>query len=299
LDDENDEGKSFYDIGSYKIALKRCDNGAKLAKELEEMICDRAKIEDNYANALHAWHKKWSNHLNNNSSEYQTTRNAWQAYLNLSNNIATVHTDMSKELISGPVAKIKEWMKSKYDKHFLNYKQTKEFEEDFESNQKPYLEQVEKIKKFKKEYYDSVKAAKVSEDAARTSQSNPKIAQEQREKLAEKAKRCQEEQDRSRQRYIDKIKEVALYHSQHKEVMKEVFEKTQKFENERMLFFKQTFLECYELMQTHNDERHDWNFNEYMNQVNGMNPKKDLAWWAKHCGIENEPDWPEFEEYNE
>ncbi len=42
------ENNSFWDIGKYKIALKRCDNGQKLADELSEMISERAKIEDNY-----------------------------------------------------------------------------------------------------------------------------------------------------------------------------------------------------------------------------------------------------------
>lgn len=45
---ESEGVDSFWDIGKYKVALKRCDNGQKLASELSEMISERAKVEDNY-----------------------------------------------------------------------------------------------------------------------------------------------------------------------------------------------------------------------------------------------------------
>ena len=40
----------------------------------------------------------------------------------------------------------KEWMKKKYEKHYINYKQTKEFEQDFELAEKSWVELNEKIK---------------------------------------------------------------------------------------------------------------------------------------------------------
>ena len=292
-------GKSFYELGGYRIALKRCDNGAKLGKELEDMIAERAKIEDSYASSIRSWYKKWTTHLNKNSSEKQTTRDAWQAYLDLSNNIATVHDDLCKDLINGPVAKTKEWLKKNYGKHFVNYKQTKSFEEDFERAEQSYAEQFEKLKKFKKEYYDSIKATKASEETARAAQTNPKTSDDQRQKLADKAKGCREEQDRARQNYQNKVREIALYKDKHMEVMREVFEKTQSFDKERMMFFKQTFLECDELMQMHNDPRHKLNFDEYVKRVNRMDPKCDLEWWSKYFGVDTEPNWPDFEEYEE
>lgn len=288
---------SFYEMGAYKAALKRCDNGGKLAKELEEMISERAKIEDLYVNGIKNWHKKWSNHLNEDSAEHPSTKEAWQAYLDLSGNVARVHSDMCQSLIKGPIAKVKEWIKLKYGKSFVNYKQTKEFETDFESAEKPYVEQIEKLKKFKKEYHDDVKACRVSEEAARASHTNPKISQEQREKLDEKAKRAREEMDRSRTRYKEKITEIGLYKNQHMKVMKEVFERTQNFENERILFFKQLFLECHELMQIQDDERYDAYFKEFMEQVNQMNPKEDLRLSYKQLGLDVEPNWPQYEEY--
>jgi hypothetical protein len=261
------------------------------------MISERAKLEETYAKSIKQWNKKWSQHLNNESSEYETTKSAWKAFLDAGIQTSDIHLDMCKALINKPVFKIQQWLKKKYEKSFLSYKQTKEFEADFVTNAKPWVEQIEKLKKLKREYYDSIKATKQAEDQATAAQSSPKHSQEQKDKLEEKAKRSREEQDRALKRYKDQLVQIDLYKPRHMEKMIEVFNKTQNFEHDRMMFFKQTFLECYDIMQIHQDERLDTIFSNYINQVNNLNPKHDLEYWSHKYGPDTRPNWPVFEEY--
>ncbi len=74
----NDHGEvdSFWDIGKFKVALKRCDNGQKLGSDLMDLISERAKLEDNYGKAIKSWSHKWTEQLNSNA-EYETTKDAW------------------------------------------------------------------------------------------------------------------------------------------------------------------------------------------------------------------------------
>ena len=294
---ETNENFSFWDIGNYKYALKRCDNGHKLGSELIDMISERAKLEENYAKSIRQWNKKWSQHLNNESSEYETTKLAWKAFLDAGIQTSDIHLDMCKALINKPVFKIQQWLKKKYEKSFLSFKQTKEFEADFVTNAKPWVEQIDKLKKLKREYYDSIRATKQAEDQATAAQSSPKHSQEQKDKLEEKAKRSREEQDRTLKRYKDQLVQIDLYKPRHMEKMIDVFNKTQNFEHDRIMFFKQTFSDCYDIMQIHQDERLDTIFSNYIKQVNNVNPKHDLEYWSHKYGPDTRPNWPVFEEY--
>lgn len=87
----------------------------------------RAKLEENYVKSLKAWHRKWTEHLRNDSSEYETSKDAWQAFLNLGSQTADVHSDLNRGLIK-PINKIKNWLKSKYEKKYFNFKATNDFE---------------------------------------------------------------------------------------------------------------------------------------------------------------------------
>ena len=127
----NDIGESsnFWEIGNYKKALERCDNGHKLAMELMEMITERAQIEEAYSKSLKSFHKKWTEHLRSKAcKEYETGKDSWQAFLNTANKSSDIHLDMCKRLINNPVVKIKDWDKKNYEKKMFSFKATNEFE---------------------------------------------------------------------------------------------------------------------------------------------------------------------------
>lgn len=262
------------------------------------MVAERAKIEENYAKSLKQWYKKWNDHLESDSAEYQSTKQGWAALLETGNKTADVHLDTCKELVNRPVFKIKDWLKKKYEKHIINYKQTKEFENEFENAEKSWVELNDKLKKHKKEYYESIKTTKQNEETARSAQSNPKINQEQREKLDEKAKKSRDDEERARKRYKDTLTEMELYKPHHMSKMSEVFGKTQNFEQERILFFKQTLFECHEILEKESKEdKFAELFEEFMEHINNVNPNNDLEWWSQNFGADTKPNWPAFEEY--
>jgi hypothetical protein len=123
------DSKNFWNIGNYKYAVERCENGFKLGNELIDMINERASIEETYAKSLKEWHKKYTNHLRNKSDEYETSKDAWQALANTANLTSEIHMDTSRELKDNAVGKIKAWLKKNYDKKMFNMtKEAKDFE---------------------------------------------------------------------------------------------------------------------------------------------------------------------------
>lgn len=202
--------------------------------------------------------------------------------------------------MNNPVFKIKEWAKKKYEKHYINYKQTKEFEQEFELAEKSWVELNEKLKRAKREYYDAHRAVKSCEETARSASTNPKISQDQREKLDEKTKRAREEVERSQKRYKDTLIEMDIYKPQHMRKMLEVFAKTQTFEQERMLFVKQTFSECYDVLSKINqDERFDELFEAQRESIQSVDAKSDVEWWEITFGPGTQANWPAYEEFQE
>ena len=51
---------SFWEVDCYKRTVKRQDDGHKMCTDLMQLINDRGHIEKEYAKALKAWSKKWS-----------------------------------------------------------------------------------------------------------------------------------------------------------------------------------------------------------------------------------------------
>lgn len=191
-------------------------------------------------------------------------------------------------------------MKKKYEKHVINYKQTKEFEQDFDLAEKSWVELNEKAKRCKKDYYEAHKTVKSCEETAKAASTSPKVSQEQREKLDEKTKKAREEVERALKRYKDTLIEMDIYKPQHMRKMLDVFAKTQNFEQERMLFFKQTFAETYDILsKLYQDERIDQLFEAYLAHINAIDAKSDLEWWELNFGPGTQANWPVFEEYQE
>jgi hypothetical protein len=230
------------------------------------------------------WKKKWCDHLDKDLPEYQTTKEAWLSFLDAGSKQANVHIDLSKTLINYPVFKIKDWIKRHYAKNIINYKRTKEFEENFEDAQKSWVELNGRMVKAKKEYVESIKNARNANDAAISAESNPQHTNESRNKLKQKAENAVDEQARSKEKYKESVIQMNLYRPRYVENMTEAFNKAQNFEQERMLFFKQVFLECHELMQIHQDERFDELFEELLQKINSINPQEDIGWWSEKYG---------------
>lgn len=153
------------------------------------------------------------------------------------------------------------------------------------------------MKKLEKEFKEAIADATESEKASQSAESNPKFTSEQRVKLKDKSIKDKEEQAKAKKRYKESIVELDLYKPRYIENMDEVFKYTQNFERERMLFFKNIFDKCHELLQIQNDERYDELFKELHEKISNISPNDDLNWWANHYGPGTQTDWPKFIDY--
>ena len=295
------DAESFWEPGNFKVALKRCDNGHKLGDELADMITERAKLEEQYVKSLRAWYKKWDEHLRSReSSEYESTKSGWLTFVRLGEQTAAVHAGMAKELHEKPVQKIKRWLKHNYTKNFINFKQTKEFEAEFALASRHWIEHWEKLKKCKRDYNEAGHARRAADDECAKAAPSTKLSQEHKAKLAEKAKRAREQQEACANAYKDQLDQLELLKPMYVEKMREVYAKTDAFEMERMMFFKQTFAECRQVLeQVYVDGAFGPIFADYSARIDKLDPSADCQWWSKRYGVDTKPNWPLFEEYSD
>lgn len=151
--------------------------------------------------------------------------------------MAEVHTTLSTSLSESLIPKLRQWRKDHYEKVLLTYKKTKEFEKDFSDAQKSWSKLLDKIAEYKGAYYSACKASKVADEAEHSASS------EQRKKLADKADLARREVGFTKTKYEQTINEALEQRPRYEAGMKQVFDRTQAFENERMNCFKEAFSE--------------------------------------------------------
>ena len=143
------------------------------------------------------------------------------------------------------IPKLRQWRKDHYEKSVRHYKITKEFEKDFIDAQKSWSKLLEKINEYKSTYYSACKAAKAADDSERSATTN-----EQRSKFADKAEVAKREAGFAKTKYAQAINESREQRPRYETAMKEVFERAQSFEKERLDFFKQTYEDYLKLLRT-------------------------------------------------
>jgi len=204
---------------------------------------------------------------------------------------------LSKKIISEPITSIKEWLKTNYQKHIFSYEKTKEFEKNFKEAQLGWSTLFKKMKDLETEYKEAIEHTTSSIKTCDSAQTNPKCSNEQRYKLADKVDKAKATQSQAREKYKQSVTDLSLHKQRYVDQMEEVFDKTQHFEQERMLFFKNIFVKCRGLFQIQDDDRFEELFTELQRKLDQVNPGNDLAWWKDHYGTGTKCDWPEFIDY--
>ena len=170
---------------------------------------------------------------------------------------------------------------------------------DFEQAEKSWKDYMENLKEAKNKYHNACQMAKTSQKKSEAANTDPKMTKEQRERLAGKATAADDEETKALKAYQHTLEEIDTYKPHHIRKMTAVFESAQNFENDRMIFFKQSFRECQMLMLTHNDPRFEVIFEKFLERVESANSKNDLDWFSRHYGVNTQANWPEFEEYED
>ncbi|CAF4794359.1 unnamed protein product [Rotaria sp. Silwood1] len=287
-------GRGFFELGAYSVALKRCENGHDLAQQLADMFEERAQLELNYATQLRGWSHKWRKDLTK-SQEYGTNKIVWDETAKTGELMADVHSILSTSLSESLIPKLRQWRKDRYEKSLLQYKKTKEFEKEFLDAQKSWSKLLERISECKTAYYSACKTAKLADDAERTAPAD------QQKKYADKAEVARREIGFTKTKYQQVINEAKEQRPRYESAMKEVFERTQAFEKERLQFFKETYDEYSKLLETatlDNSILKKMN-DDYKASLSTHHPEQDLAWWDQNYGTQTNCRWPEYEEYRD
>ncbi|CAF3231340.1 unnamed protein product [Rotaria socialis] len=288
---------SFWEIGKYSRAVKRCDDGNKLTTDLISMIGERAELEKTFSKMLKSWSKKWSDYVAK-SSEFGSMTSAWKAVMSEADATAEVHQAVHDDLQNDVIPSIKTWQKGKYIKSMMHVKSTKEFDEDFKRAQKPWAKLYTKVDKYKREYHVATKGLKTAETQENNAKLDGSIPQEQRSKAVERVERCRKDKDSAKIKYSEALQDLNRANPKYMDDMNDVFIRCQAFEKDRLVKF-QEFLSHTEKCLDITSRLRSPIFQQFSHTIENCDPDKDLTWWSDTYGATMKMNWPVFEEYSE
>lgn len=257
---------NFWNIGGYEIAIERFKNGHQLGKDLKDCIKERAKIEADYAECLTNWKLNWDRYLIKKSFEYGTSKQAWHAFLQTGDDLASIHSKLA-ENFNKPIENIKTWIKKTYDKHIIHFNTAKKLEKDFEKAQELWKNCLDSIKDIQKEY-DSI--------CKKLNSTNFKDTPEHKEAL------------RLEKYGIDEEKHAESVKESYERRINEVFEETQFIEKERIEMFEGIYKLCHDSLFNElnsNDLNYKQIFEKFSKTINRINKENDVKLWAQKYAI--------------
>ncbi|UJR28356.1 hypothetical protein I4U23_009598 [Adineta vaga] len=288
---------SFWEIGKYNRAVKRCDDGNKLTTDLISMINERAELEKTFSKMLKSWSKKWSDYVAK-SSEFGSMASAWKAIMGEADASAEVHQTVNDELQNDIIPAIKAWQKTKYVKSMMHIKPTKDLDEEFKRAQKPWAKLYVKVDKYKRDYHTATKNLKMAESQENNSRLDGSVPQDQRAKFSEKVERCRKEKEAAKGKYAEALQEIHRANPKYMDDMNEVFIRCQTFEKDRLVKFREFFgatEKCLDL----SHRLQSSNFQQFSQTIKNCDADRDLCWWSDTYGAGMKMNWPSFEEYTE
>lgn len=237
--DHTDTTQSFWEVGNYRKVVRRIDDGAKLTSDLTKMIQERADVEARYIRHLQQWAKKWED-LIHRGPEYGTTENGWKAIVMEAVRVAEVHEGCRKKL-EEVARRALEWKPQQYHKTMAGrLKESKRSDESFTKAQKLWAKDLEYNNKAKKAFYNASRELEATNAALAAAEANTTAsnAQEQIYKLKERREKIDKEVDKTRQKYQDRLCELFHQKNHFVEDTEREFERSQAFEKQRLLFFR-------------------------------------------------------------
>ncbi|ESO05806.1 hypothetical protein HELRODRAFT_156856 [Helobdella robusta] len=275
---------SFWEIDSYKRVVKRSEDGLLLCNDLMKMIQERAEIELKYSNKLKVWSKKWVENIDK-STDYGTNKSVLINSMNEAECLANIHSEMKDSLLE-VVNNVKKWRNETYTKTMVGVcKEVKQFEDDFKKAQKPWAKHMNKFLKYKKEYESNVKNEKILKNSLAQSTDEDK-------KLNERLEKCKKENEN----IIDKLEAIQKDLDSYKPIyiadMTEVFEKTQDFEEKRLIMFKNTLINMHKCLDISQNDKIPIIYIRWRKSIETSDAKKDLKWWSHIYGPDMSMNWP-------
>uniref|UniRef100_A0A8C1D0N7 Protein kinase C and casein kinase substrate in neurons 2 n=2 Tax=Cyprinus carpio TaxID=7962 RepID=A0A8C1D0N7_CYPCA len=288
---------SFWEVGNYKRAVKRVDDGNRLCNDLMNCLHERARIEKSYATQLTEWAKRWRQ-LVEKGPQYGTVERAWFALMTEAEKVSDLHMEVKAALTGEDLEKVKNWQKEAYHKQMIGgFKETKEAEDGFRKAQKPWAKKLKEVDAMKKAYHNACKEEKTAtsrENSSKLENNNP----EAQKKLQEKVEKCQQEVQKTKERYKKSLEELDKVTPQYMENMEQVFEQWQQFEDKRLSFFKELLLGVKQHLDLSSNHKYSTVYHTLEDTIQAADAQEDLKWFRSNHGPGMPMNWPQFEEWS-
>ncbi|XP_064175445.1 protein kinase C and casein kinase substrate in neurons protein 2-like isoform X7 [Anguilla rostrata] len=292
----NVSSDSFWEVGNYKRAVKRVDDGNRLCNDLMSCIHERARIEKSYAQQLTEWAKRWRQ-LIEKGPQYGTLEQAWIALMTEAEKVSELHMEVKGALMGEDFEKVKNWQKEAYHKQMIGgFKETKEAEDSFRKAQKPWAKKLKEMETMKKAYHSACKEEKlaISRENSSKLDNNP----EAQKKLQDKVEKCQQEMKKTKEHYEKSLEELDKCTPQYMENMEQVFEQWQQFEEKRICFFKELLMEVKSHVDLSTNHKFQTIYHTLEDTIKAADAVDDLKWFRSNHGPGMPMNWPQFEAWS-
>uniref|UniRef100_A0A673JHW5 Protein kinase C and casein kinase substrate in neurons 1b n=1 Tax=Sinocyclocheilus rhinocerous TaxID=307959 RepID=A0A673JHW5_9TELE len=267
-------------VGNYKRTVKRIEDGHRLCNDMMSCIQERAKIEKAYAQQLTDWSKRWRQ-LVERGPQYGTLERAWVALMTEAEKVSELHQEVKNNLLNEDLEKVKNWQKEAYHKQMMGgFKETKEAEEGFRKAQKPWAKKLKEVKR-------------------------QILAKEKYEKSLDELSKCtQRIKDaicfvfQAKEKYEKSLDELSKCTPQYMENMEVVFEQCQQFEEKRLNFLREVFLDIKRHLNLTESQSYAAVYRELERTIASASAQEDLKLFSNVHGPGMHMNWPQFEEFN-
>ncbi|KAM8973500.1 protein kinase C and casein kinase substrate in neurons protein 2 isoform 2-T2 [Pelodytes ibericus] len=289
---------SFWEIGNYKRAVKRIDDGHRLCNDLMNCLHERARIEKAYAQQLTEWSKRWKQ-LVEKGPQYGTVERAWNALMTEAEKVSELHLEVKNALMSEDFEKIKNWQKEAFHKQMMGgFKETKEAEDGFRKAQKPWAKKLKEVEACKKAYHAACKEEKIAISRENNSKADPALNPEQLKKLQDKVEKSKQDAQKTKEKYDKSLKDLDASTPQYMENMEQVFEQCQLFEDKRLQFFREVLLEVQKHLDLSTVDSYASVYQDLEYAIKSADVPEDLKWFKNNHGPGMSMNWPQFEEWS-
>ncbi|XP_029901383.1 protein kinase C and casein kinase substrate in neurons protein 2 isoform X1 [Myripristis murdjan] len=286
---------SFWEVGNYKRAVKRVDDGNRLCNDLMTCLHERARIEKSYAQQLTEWAKRWRQ-LIEKGPQYGTLERAWGALCTEAEKVSELHLEVKAALMGEDYEKVKNWQRDAFHKQMIGgYKETKEAEDGFRKAQKPWAKKLKEVETMKKAYHSACKEEKLATSRENNSKLESNNNPEAQKKLQDKVEKCQQEVQKTKEKYEKSLEELDKLTPQYMENMEQVFEQWQQFEGKRIRFFRELLLEVKQHLDLSTNHRFQTIYHTLEDTISAADAEEDLKWFRSSHGPGMPMNWPQFE----
>ncbi|XP_061438310.1 protein kinase C and casein kinase substrate in neurons protein 2 isoform X2 [Rhineura floridana] len=289
---------SFWEVGNYKRAVRRTDDGHRLCSDLMNCIHERARIEKAYAQQLTEWAKRWRQ-LVEKGPQYGTVEKAWHAFMSEAEKVSELHLEVKSSLMNEDYEKIKNWQKEAFHKQIMGgFKETKEAEDGFRKAQKPWAKKLKEVEASKKAYHAACKEENLAVSREANSKADPALNPEQLKKLQDKVDKSKQDVLKTKEKYDKSLKDLDNATPQYMENMEQVFEQCQQFEERRLRFFREVLLEVQKHLDLSTVPGYKNIYRELEQNIKAADAVEDLRWFRANHGPGMSMNWPQFEDWS-